>query len=564
MKKFSSTYRRPKRYRGLSKNARRAVSRRGGFALPGSFGKPVMATPKQAAAARNIGKRINYKTLIANSLKSLGPAIARSAGFPANGPELAAFAASMIAQGIINGSTKVKSVDPTESQPFSRESPYGLIEENSKGSLVKNGGTFTAKKYKTMLKTGYRTTKGVRTAASAYGTYKLQPFNTISEFISTPTVRGENAGRMATSATFGFNQKAFILLNSQWCTHVEDVRNEFDLPSGGSLTPYFTAKNQYERVYGLATQADTSFKISNSNQYFPVRVKLHLVSYSDEGTLPGLQLAQQTFANSITAGNQLMGRIPLRYQYGNIQPTSTHSKVLTSNRAKLTMSANFRNSCNIVNTTTKRLNPGDVWDYKIVESFGAGLDIAKLSLLDTNTPIYHSIVMEINGVDCEGVQQKVTPTEGTLSQLAYSPLGAYIGTSPGEVNFEMIRNITYVANPNPEFPLETDIGAGIKPKAAVKIYIEQPNPIKEYNVNHEEVGLPGEPNKTLFIPVISDKVIKFAESVTGTDATPSAMMTTNQILAQIRDALDPTPAQVNAAIALSEEEDEDQEEKNFD
>lgn len=514
---------------------KRALGVRGGFTPslpPGrtgrSVGKPARPTSPNAQIGRQIGRVIG----------SLG-----TAAFYRYGPTVLKMLENYVEDGLKSRGRRVKNVDATDNQPFTRQTPYVLQEESSskfmQGSKL---GAFTSKKFSTSIRVGHRSTKALNMAAKTYGTYDVEKFNSISQFQSAGGIALPD--RVNTQATYGFNQKAFLFFTENYCTHKGDLASAF-LDQGVS-NPYQFPQNQYERLYGLVKEAKTRIKVSNSNQYYPVNVKMHLVRIDDRLTQPGIELANLAFDTNL-AGNQAIGKVPQRYQYSGISSILPHyAKVLVSRRCNLSMSSDFKRKATVINTTSKRLNPGDVWNFNIHESFGPGVDVQKLALENSAAPVYHAVVAELVGVECEAIGQNVTPDPATAVQNTVSYLGTYIGTSPGEINFEGLRSVTFVANPRALYKQENE---GLEPSAATKVFIEKPVTTKEFNINHNLIGLPGEEGKELFIPVMTDKDLRFSESATGTSANAAAMMTTNQILQQLRNILDPPSSATTAFYA---------------
>lgn len=380
-------------------------------------------------------------------------------------------------------------------------------------------GTYEAKSYTSNVKIGSPSTGPVKDAMKMYGKYTKELVNSLSDIKADPlepenSQFQNNERRAQTNLVVGFNQKTWTAFDPGIFPTYRDIYLEFINVAPG----YGTPQKKKERVYGMALSARTSFKFSNSNSYFPVKLKLHLISHRNEYFVSESEILKEFVSNSPTS--QEANRLPIRYQYGGIVNQLDHSDCNVSRRAQLTMAPGFRDNFQIAHTLTKTLKPNDVWTAHFDESYGPGLDLGEIrSRGSLNTPLHFSLIVEMTGVECEGIQQEVTPPDpeslfNPTYGNPYKELGTYIGSSPGEVNFEFKKSITYVQSPDIEFETLAD-GDGVKMKPAFRAFVTEPREEKEFNVDFEEVGFPGQSDSTLFVPVMTDKDLRFANPLEG-------------------------------------------------
>ncbi len=346
----------------------------------------------------------------------------------------------------------------------------------------------TARKFRTNIKTGAPSSASVNRCSKNYGSTTSVRYNSERD--------ADTAKRNVMSVAFGFNQKAFWLPTSPDTYFTAREYSEFWEAETTSVPDTGT-----QQMYGLALNQKNTFKISNSNTYFPVKVKAHLVASLDPSVDP-TQMRDEVWNTSI--GTQEESAIPEIYQLQAGSADNVQYTVQCDTRGNLKQSSFFRNNQVILRTVSKRLAPGDVWELTNDHSFGSGLDlylVKETSRTGSFNPVGAYWVFELEGIQCEGVDKVSGAT--------------YIGTSPGAISWENKKTWSYVNTPSPAINAD-----GVVTQKAFKIY---ENSIlsgeKLYNVSYANIGAPAEAIQ-MYIPVVSDANRTYAQSAVDQDITP--------------------------------------------
>jgi len=523
-----------KKYKG--KSIPRPWGVRGGFSAgkPPSGGRVGGKFPSRGKRRRPMRKPIFTSGFKRKAKKWIGVAV--RTGVPAMMAGLIADAGNMSPEEVIRAMSQIKKAmdaglasktgskvatsETSDSQPFTSDAPLPIVMSplTSRRITGSGNGEFNGVKLGTTIQVGRAPTRSVKTLGMLQGTFKQKVFSTISDYISTDAEDSSN--RLSLNMQCGFNQTAYIFPSYHIQNKMSTIRAFFadiiNIPDPNS--------NKDQVTYGLLTGADTIYKISNSNQYYPVKVMAHVVQHLDLDYYPGIDVALAIF--NLDPEVQQQGRMPIIYQYDYPElKAATHAIVRASNNASLRMAPRFRKSFEIIASQGAKLNPGDVWELKMSELYGPGIDLYKSELLPAFLPPTCSVIFELRGVDCEAVQQDSVTPDG--------PIGTYIGTSPGYINMETEVVIHGVQDGEALDPT----GGGIGIKAATKTFTKQPLAVKPFNVEYDKVGQPGEVGKSVFIPVISDSEIRYANNVTEVDANPE--IATLKVLKQIKNILQP-------------------------
>ena len=337
----------------------------------------------------------------------------------------------------------------------------------------------TARKFRTNIKTGAPTSASIKRCAKNYGSTTSIRYDSERD--------ADTARRNAMAVTFGFNQKAFWLPTASDTYFTARQYSEFWEAETTSVPETGT-----QQMYGLVLNQKNVFKISNSNTYFPVKVKAHLVASMDPSVDPN-QMRDEVW-NATVARQQA---IPFIYQYQAGNANATQYTAMCDTKANLKQSDFFRNNQVILRTVQKRLAPGDVWELTNDHSFGSGLDlylVKETSRTGSLNPVGAYWVFELEGIQCEGVDKVSGAT--------------YIGTSPGAISWENKKVWSYVNTPAPSINAD-----GVVTQKAFKIY---ENSIlsgeKRYNINYGNIGAPSDDEAQMYIPVVSDANRTFAQS----------------------------------------------------
>jgi len=345
----------------------------------------------------------------------------------------------------------------------------------------------TARKFRTNIKTGAASSASVKRCAKNYGTTSTVLYDSERD--------ANTAKRNVMTVNFGFNQKAFWLPTSPDTYFTAREYSTFWEAESTAVPDTGT-----QQLYGLALNQRNVFKISNSNTYFPVKVKAHLVASMDPSVDP-TEMRGEVWNQS--EGIQKDSAIPEIYQFATGFGDNTQYVVECDTKANLKQSSFFRNKQVILRTVSKRLAPGDVWELTNDHAFGSGLDLYLTRQTSKNgslNPVGAYWVFELEGIQCEGVDKVSGAT--------------YIGTSPGAISWENKKVWSYVNSPSPSIN-----GDGVVTQKAFKIY--ENNILsgeKRYNVGYANIGAPSDAIQ-MYIPVVSDANRTYAQSAVDQDIT---------------------------------------------
>lgn len=362
---------------------------------------------------------------------------------------------------------------------------YAFVEKESVSN--KNDALqYFNEKVKTVFVTGQPSSASVIKMEEIQGSSSYSLFKTETDL---------KEGREGLATNFGFNQKRFIFLGSILTPNVRDYVGLFDLKE--SVFPRFDEQT----AYGLAKQEKMNFKFSNLNKFLDLNVSVHLIEMRDR-EFSNSRLFDFTFHKEISKPSTKDGRIPEKYQLQNVEiakngDTIFNKSVICSKRAKLEMSAAFRQNAKVIRTFKKRLNAGLIWELDLRVNLGPGIcldqafyDNVVLRENDESQPSTYAIVLECVGVDTTLVEAK----KGGKQE--------HIGTSAGSICWEASKSIEVV---NSDVTLGN---AGFEnSKAAIKLYRKDISTSQVFNVNFDKIK-ETEVQEGFYIPIRTDKDIK--------------------------------------------------------
>jgi hypothetical protein len=349
-----------------------------------------------------------------------------------------------------------------------------------------------SKVYVIRFHVGQKSTQSVIQAEKQNGSANIELTNSLSD--------GQDIiHRKLLSRSFGFNQKSIDFLDK--CFHVT-VKDYVDLYNilGWTLIEFGT-----QVPYGLAKEEFLNVKIRNSSTYHRLKFKLHLVKILDDDVTMSI-LFSKTFNKFSTKQNT--GCIPMVYQLSDLSEKENKivNSMLCYNGASVNQASNFQSQAKIVKTFSKMLNPGDTLDFRMTHHLGPGIrfDLAKSYMINPSSkgeqPSGYGMIVEVIGTSCEAVRIQ----DGA----------AFQGTCPGWYTYEYRKGVTLVRNSR-IVSSQSELGDNFDQKYAIKVYerVLLQNPPLSVSVN--DIGKPGEKDKTFMIVSTSAESPVYSANIAG-------------------------------------------------
>jgi len=250
-------------------------------------------------------------------------------------------------------------------------------------------------------------------------------------------------------ATSGFNQRLFTVLSPSAYVNGYDLIQTIGNETASTVQ---TAKSQ--RAYASILDATTELQLHNQASHYSATIKIHLVKALERGEL-GLQTIQDAIEDQVLNDNLTVAKacaLPLWMQFSDpiVEQSADEAKAarsktvgwLQSIKGKGPMeSSYFRDNFEIVKTTSIKLPPGDVLNYRHTHCFGPGIDVGTLCDADAtawrlNEPASYFYIVEQYGFDTA----ELTFTYETNKQTSY------LGRPNTHICMEARKSIRY-ANP---------------------------------------------------------------------------------------------------------------------
>lgn len=151
-----------------------------------------------------------------------------------------------------------------------------------------------------------------------------------------------------------------------------------------------------------------------------------------------------------------------------------------STKTSLLKSGNFKNEVIVCHTYKRRVDPGDIVDFRIKNQCGSGI---RLDLLKSHLTKYDSLdepsdyffIVEAFGYECEAME--------------FATNARYIGTSPGWLNFEFTKSIDYCIQNTTITSSGLNSQINTSPTAAIKLYRRELGN-KEFHIPNMLIGPP--------------------------------------------------------------------------
>lgn len=277
-----------------------------------------------------------------------------------------------------------------------------------------------------------------------------------------------SVGRGFLSQKFGFNQRKYFIYNSTTYNRLADLNTLYSVDS--------KVTSNLDRwdisVYGNIEWMKQNFTVTNTNSFLDVEMKVHWCTCSNPSINPYVTF-QNSFNPSWPADPAFdkTGLYPDNLTFSPRTGSGGESSVLVDPyKGSLNSSDIFENEISIRKTFTKRLRPGDVWDFQHKHNMGSGcrLDIINTIYKDginsenDGTPVSLFPVFEIKGrlVDAYNSSNTGLRYTGTApggiqmeffktAKVGMANMDNYVATG-GTYNTQLLGTRTYIAaNPGP-------------------------------------------------------------------------------------------------------------------
>lgn len=298
--------------------------------------------------------------------------------------------------------------------------------------------------HRKQVTTGRPTTRAVWNVVKSNGINRLVLFDT--KFVTTANIYDLTPDQK--DHTSGFCQRLFTVLSPTTYVNHQDL-----LTISGIVPASTTEPAKSQRAYLSILDTTTELQLHNQNANHSTMVKVHLVKALKEGDLPleTIQdnISEQVFNASTTVADPCA--VPLWEQFSTPTKLSsadeakvartTSVSVLMSLKGKgLTDSSHFRDHYEIVKTTSMKLAPGDILNYRHTHCYGPGFDTAPLCDAVTvhrlNQPASYFYILEQYGGD----------TVELTYCYAVGKYTSYLGKNPTYVAMEVRKSIRYASS----------------------------------------------------------------------------------------------------------------------
>jgi hypothetical protein len=179
--------------------------------------------------------------------------------------------------------------------------------------------------------------------------------------------------------------------------------------------------------------------------------------------------------------------------------------VLVDPSSSFTAAPKFAASYDLVRSFTKRLKPGEVWNFKDVTHCGAGLNLEELLAqynVSTSGSIGYEMTIELKGVKCQGIYGKNTNTH-------------VIGTSPCYAQIELIKGHHSISNNTTTSGYSSSSSSGglDSSKFAVRAFSKRIDNSVDRIINYKADKVANAPTTLtdeIYIPVMADTTVGYA------------------------------------------------------
>jgi hypothetical protein len=388
------------------------------------------------------------------------------------------------------------------------------IEKNTLKRMSGSNNIQLTKRYTTKFEYGRRLSRAMQMLATQNGTRIRKVVDTKRQSQFRGETASQQKAREDLAKDYGFNQKLWLVPGRFLTYTIRQALDLFDLSPEAVLS---SARNS-QTIYGMCLEEISKTTILNTSTYFPTIVKYRLISCKSAGDeKQSINNVLNNVGNTPNPTNIFTvptqpGRMPSSMQFSDIidadssaavTPTYFNSLVVDP-EATLGKSALFSDNFHVSKTFTKKLMPGDVWEIETTRHTGSGWNLTRMAPLEDLEPINGYAVgliplIEFKGITCE-----------CASNNSASYERSYIGTSPGWIQMEFETKLKLINNAI----IDVSSTVGAQPDYAIRSFIDEPVPefssARKFNVPADRLGNPLGAATDFYIPLISDKEVKYA------------------------------------------------------
>jgi hypothetical protein len=307
--------------------------------------------------------------------------------------------------------------------------------------------------HNTRFETGRASSSILKTLSKMNGTKRVVLYDTKIDQLGSA---GFKMVRSQLTNAAGFNSRGFFIMPGLFAPNALDIRRLFN-PGGTSNDGGYTSNIENLRQYASILEHRSLLHIYNQNTFHALRMKIHVVKVKNElqfASVPQYfagNIVDDTKPTDIPQTTQYESGIPSYYLHsGSVSEGNTSRENQTLHWQQslkgpgLMASPRFRDEFRIVKTFTKRLEPGEHWQFNHTHHYGGGLDLARVFIntdLDPSTdpgydsnPVAYQFILEVQGYPCEGIYKPDTSAK----------LETRSGTNPCFYTMEFKKDIKFV------------------------------------------------------------------------------------------------------------------------
>jgi hypothetical protein len=174
----------------------------------------------------------------------------------------------------------------------------------------------------------------------------------------------------------GFNQKSFCFLLEDSFFTVKDFYDIFKI--GKRFTKDFRSSDGLRDIFGCVTKSHFQLKVKNKLANYSSHIQIHLVKVTDVET-DIRTLIENITHNSTIGTKEESGRIPKEFQYSNPLTTDFKNTIScdfqTDLRCRLQQSTKFKEKAKIIKSWQSTLPPCSTWDFNLTTHYGRGIHL---------------------------------------------------------------------------------------------------------------------------------------------------------------------------------------------
>jgi hypothetical protein len=223
-----------------------------------------------------------------------------------------------------------------------------------------------------------------------------------------------HAKRKQLAIRTGFNQKSFCFLLEDSFFTIKDFYNMFKVKE--RFTKDFRTNDGLRDIFGCITKSHFQLKIKNKLVNYSSHVKIHLIKITDTET--DIRTLIESITHNQTVGTkEEAGRIPKEFQYSNPLTTDFKNTIScdfrTDLNCRLEQSTKFKEKAKIVKSWQSTLPPSSIWEFNLTTHYGKGIH------LNTIYDLFHNSEQNIKA-NSKNYTIEIDPKELTKNFLEKS------------------------------------------------------------------------------------------------------------------------------------------------